>query len=252
MQRKLAGIAALLVGAIVVAGCSSDDTGTTAATDGTDGTAASAQPAPAAGEVVFEDPLDDDTEGWGVFEGDVGSNTFDGGDYVWDFESDPEARPHFLPDTLINAFENDGADFRDVVVRASVTQPEGEATVGVMCRETADTDSDAEYEWYEFVVNDGFAAIRRTDTEGNIDVLAETDEVEVEAGAEVTLEGACVDDADGEGQLWFTLDDELILDATDADPLPNGVPGLVAYAVPDSDARNVVRWQEFSVFRPEP
>ncbi len=121
-----------------------------------------------------------------------------------------------------------------------------------MCRETADTDSDAEYEWYEFVVNDGFAAIRRTDTEGNIDVLAETDAVEIEAGAEVTLEGACVDNADGEGQLWFTLDDELILDATDADPLPNGVPGLVAYAVPDSDARNVVRWQEFSVFRPEP
>ena len=46
--------------------------------------------------------------------------------------------------------------------------------MGVFCREVPDTDAD--FQWYEFVVRDGYAAIRLADLAGNLDVLAETED----------------------------------------------------------------------------
>ncbi len=65
----------------------------------------------------------------------------------------------------------------------------------------------------------------------------------------VCVEAACVDDADGVGHLSMTVNDPLILQMTQNDPLRNGVPGRQAYdALAEASAdRFVIRCQDFSV-----
>jgi hypothetical protein len=136
----------------------------------------------------------------------------------------------------------------DVVVRSAATIVEGQGVAGVFCRENPDTD--AEWQWYEFVARDGFAAIRLADWEGNIETLAETDEVSLPLGEPIAFEAACVDSAGGVAQLSLALNGAPVLQATDDEPLENGVAGLQAYTYPAHDQLDI-RWHEFAVYRAE-
>jgi len=119
--------------------------------------------------------------------------------------------------------------------------------IGVFCRENPDTD--AEWQWYEFVARHGFAAIRRADSEGNLDVLAETDDVDTPIGEKMTIEATCVDDNDRNATLTMRLNDTVVLAVTDDDPLVNGPPGLQAYTYPIHEQMDI-RWHDFVVTRP--
>ncbi|MBA3802891.1 MAG: hypothetical protein H0X22_08300 [Acidimicrobiia bacterium] len=199
------------------------------------------------GDALFNDSFDDDRNGWGVIDDpQFGSTAFADGDQVWDFRG---SVAHQLPAVLGDQYDRGELDMRDVVVRAEATILAGGGVIGVFCRETPDTD--AEWQWYEFVARDGFAAIRHADLEGNLDVLAETDDVSLPDGEPLVIEAACVDDADGDAQLSLTLNGTDVLQATDDEPLGNGVPGLQAWTFPVHE-RMDIRWHEFTVDQPGP
>jgi hypothetical protein len=195
---------------------------------------------------LFMESFDDDSNGWGIIDDpDYGSADYAGGDYVWNLTG---SSGHLLPETLGVQYDSGELDMRNVVVRADATIQSGDGVIGVFCREVPDTDAD--WQWYEFVARDGFAAIRRADVEGNLDVLAETDEVSLPTGAPITFEALCIDDADGNAQLSMSVNGSPLLTATDDEPLGNGVPGIQAWTFPVHEPI-AIRWHDFSVHRPE-
>jgi hypothetical protein len=209
-----------------------------ASTGGTDTT----EPPPA---ILFEDSFDDDRNGWGVVDDpDYGTAEFVDGDYVWALRG---SVAHWLAGVLGDQYDRDELEMRDVVVQADLTIVAGGGVAGVFCRETPD--SDAEWQWYEFVVRDGYAAIRLADLEGNLEPLAETDDVDLPAGEPITIEASCVDDADGAANLGMTVNGDEILTATAEDPLGNGVPGLQAWTFPMHEQLDLV-WHSFAVLAP--
>jgi hypothetical protein len=188
-------------------------------------------------DVLFEDTFDDDRNGSGIIDHpEFGSATFADGDYVWALRG---SSAHQLPMVLGEQYERGELDTLDVTVRAEATIDAGDGVIGLFCREHPDTDAD--FQWYEFVARDGFSAIRRADSEGNLDVLAETNDVSLPHGEPMTIEATCVDDNDGTAAL----------DVTDDDPLPNGAPGLQAYTYPIHEQIDI-RWHDFTVTRPAP
>jgi hypothetical protein len=194
---------------------------------------------------LFEDSLDDDRNGWGVIDHpEYGSRTFADGDYVWNFTG---SFAHQLPAVLGEQYDRGDLDMLDVTVRAEATIDAGDGVIGLFCRESPDTD--AEWQWYEFVARDGFAAIRRADFEGNLDVLAETNDVVLPLGEPMTIEATCVDDTNGDASLTLVLNGAPALAAVDDDPLPNGAPGLQAYTYPIHEQLDI-RWHDFAVTRP--
>ncbi|MBA3340069.1 MAG: hypothetical protein H0T54_10075, partial [Geodermatophilaceae bacterium] len=203
--------------------------------------------APTAGEVLFSDPLDDDQNGWAQGETEAARFSYEDGDFIWESKQE-NLRPHLLATTVGEAYDAGELDLRDVVVRADVTPVQGAAVAGVYCRETPDTD--AEFQWYEFVVRDGYAAIRLADSEGELEVLAETDDLPLPIGEMFKMEAACVDDGD-QAQLWLSVNGNVTLQATDDDPLEDGTAGLQAYDAPEaaSAERFIIRWHEFTVFQ---
>ena len=237
-------IGLLLAAVLGIAGCSD---GGASASDSTRPTSA----APAAGDTLFTDPFDDDANGWALPENENSRMPFSGGDFVWEAKRAAGLRPHLLAAPLGDAFDRgDGQQLRNVVVRASFTPVRGTGATGVFCREVRDTDSDVQ--WYEFVARDGFAAIRRADSGGHLDVLATTHELDLPLGQEATVEAACVDDANGRARLWLSVDGTAVLVARDPHPLGNGPAGLQAYDSPEkaSRARSLIRWHDFSIYRP--
>ncbi|HEX2360449.1 MAG TPA: hypothetical protein VHI11_00100 [Jiangellaceae bacterium] len=245
MNGRTAG-AGFLAGVVClgVAGCS--DASSDAAPSSATGVMESPPPI-TAGEVLFEDSFDDDRNGWGVVDDpEYGTTVFDGGDYVWAFKGSVS---HWLPEVLGTQYDNGELDMLDVVVRSEATIVEGDGVAGVFCRENPDTD--AEWQWYEFVARDGFAAIRLADLEGNLETLAETDEVSLPTGEPIAFEAACVDSADGVAQLSLALNGAPVLQAAHGDPLENGVSGLQAYTFPQHDQLDI-RWHEFTVHRAQP
>lgn len=222
--------------AIAAAGC-----GSTADTQ-------SPGPAPSvsAGAKLFSEPFDDDKNGWGVGDHpENGSMSYSTGDYVWAFKG---RVAHWLPEALGKKYDRGQLDMLDVVVRAQVTIVRGGGVVGIGCRENRD--SDADYQWYDFVARDGYAAIRRADLESNIDVLAEAKDVALPAGKPIEIEAACVNDGTGAGRLSLRLNGDVVLHATDPQPLGNGVPSLQAWTHPVHEQMDI-RWHEFTVLRAE-
>ncbi len=200
---------------------------------------------PPADEALFEDSFADDRNGWGVVDDpQYGTAAFEDGDYVWEFRG---SVAHWVPAVLGEQYDRDELDMRDVIVRTEATILTGDGVIGVFCRETPDTD--AEWQWYEFVARDGYAAIRHADQEANLEVLAETDDVSLADGEPITIEATCVDDANGAAQLSLALNGTTMLHATDEDPLSNGVVGLQAWTFPIHEPMHI-RWHEFSVHRP--
>lgn len=228
---------------ILLGGCGSGGDGAA----GVDGTA---PVAPGAGATLFADPFDDDHNGWALPENNDARTTFADGDFLWEAKRAANLRPHVNAASLGDAFDRGELRMRDVVVQAAFTPVRGKGAMGVFCREGHDVDSD--FQWYEFVVRDGYAAIRRADSAGHLDVLATTSKVDLPLGHRATIGGACVNDAKGRGQLWLTLDGHALLYASDPHPLGNGAPGLQAYDSPGKDAadRFLIRWHEFAVHQP--
>ncbi|HLM07667.1 MAG TPA: hypothetical protein VK402_21030 [Blastococcus sp.] len=175
-----------------------------------------------------------------------GTTTVEGGDFVWE-STQPGLRPHVLATTLGEAFDEGRLAMTDVLVTASVTPERGAAAMGVFCREVPD--SDADFQWYEFVVRDGYAAIRLADSAGNLDVLAETSSPRLPLSSTASIAATCVDAADESASLSLSLDGTAVLDTRVEDPLGNGTAGLQAYdaAEDESADRFLISWHDFTV-----
>ena len=236
-------IAVLAVIGLSTAGCGGDDDANAGATPPTIATEDSgAEPA----AVLFAEPFDDDGNGWGIIaDPNYGTTEYADGDYVWDFRG---SVGHLLPEVLAAQYDSGQLEMLDVIVRASATIVSGGGVIGVFCREVPDTDAD--FQWYEFVARDGFAAIRKADVEGNLEVLAETEDVRLPLGEPIAFEAACMDDADGNAELAMNINSAAVLTATDDDPLGNGVPGIQAWTFPKHDPMEV-SWHEFSIHGPQ-
>ena len=236
------GVAAAALTACSSAG-GSDGAGVDAPPAGpaAESTAASDEPVSA-----FEDTFDDDRNGWALPPAPSGTTTVEGGDFVWE-STVPGLRPHLIATTLGEAFDQGRLEMTDVLVTASVTPERGAAAVGVFCREVPD--SDADFQWYEFVVRDGYAAIRQADSAGNFDVLAETDSPRLPLGSTATIAATCVDAADDSATLSLSLDGTALVDTQVEDPLGNGAAGLQAYdaAEDESADRFLISWHDFAV-----
>lgn len=195
---------------------------------------------------AFSDSFDDDQNGWTLPPSDHGTTEVVGGDFVWD-SSEFQTRPHLLAATVGEAFDQGRLDMTDVAVAASVTPERGGAAVGVFCREVTDTDS--EFQWYEFVARDGYAAIRHADMGGNIDALAETEDAALPLGSPTTFEATCLDGEDGTAHLTLALNGSELLAVDVDDALGNGAAGLQGYdaAEDQADAPMRIAWHEFSV-----
>ena len=244
------GLAIMGVAAAALTACSS--------AGGSDGAGVDAPPADAAAETTaasesatepvsaFEDSFDDDRHGWALPPAPSGTTTVEGGDFVWE-SMQPGLRPHAIATTLGEAYDQGRLAMTDVLVTASVTPERGAAALGVFCREVPD--SDADFQWYEFVVRDGYAAIRLADSAGNLDVLAETSSPQLPLGSTASIEATCVDGADESASLSLSLDGTAVLDTQVEDPLGNGVAGLQAYdaAEDESADRFLISWHDFAV-----
>jgi hypothetical protein len=246
-------VAALALALGGLAGCSDDSTdepsADTAGVDTLPSTADSSPSESVSGDEVlssFSDSFDDDHNGWALPPSDSGTTTVEGGDFVWDSKK-YEQRPHVIAETVGEAFDRGRLDMTDVRVTASVTPQRGVAAIGVYCREAPDTDSD--FSWYEFVVRDGYAAIRLADSAGDLDPLAETEDAALPLGAATTIEATCVDGADGTAALSMSLDGAELLTAEVSDPLGNGGAGLQAYDAAEDQADDpmLIAWHDFSV-----
>jgi hypothetical protein len=234
---------AVLVAALLLVGACSDDGA--ASSEGSRPTAS----APAPGATLFTDTFQDDHNDWALPENENSRTEVVRGDFVWEAKRAADLRPHLIAQPLGDAFDRGKLRMLNVVVRAVVTPERGAGAYGVFCREVRDTDSD--FQWYEFVARDGYAAIRRADSAGHLEVLAKTTDVHLPLGHEATLEAACTDDAQGQARLWFSVNGEALLATTDPHALGNGVAGLQAYDAPDEDAgsRYLIRWHDFTVSR---
>ena len=242
--RSMTGaLGAMSIALLLVAGCSSSSA-SKAAAPGPTGSP------PAAGQRLFADTFDDDHNLWTLPENENGRTEMVGGDLVWEAKRAADLRPHVLAAPIADAFDRGELRMRDVVVRAAFTTVRGSGAMGVFCREVRDTDSD--FQWFEFVARDGYAAIRRADAAGHLDVLATTTKVDLPLGQRATMEAVCADTADGKTRLWLSLDGAAVLAATSAEQLGNGAAGLQGYDSPDraSSARFLVRWHDFAVYRP--
>ena len=90
------------------------------------------------------------------------------------------------------------------------------------------------------------SAIRQSDVERNIAVLAKTDQVRLPAGKAFTVEGVCVNDVAGRARLTMRINGNQVLETTRSDPLDNGVPALQAWTYPRHSPMDI-HWHEFSV-----
>jgi hypothetical protein len=226
--RRTVGIAAnVLTLTSVLVACGDDAE--------TPGSSSSTLPSPDVSP-YFSDTFDDDSNGWGVIDHpEYGTASFEGGDYVWSLTG---RIAHLVPETMLTPIEAGELTLADVVVDATVTIEAGDGVAGVFCRETPDTD--AEFQWYEFVVRAEYAAIRLTDIESNIEVLAEDKEFSSTPGEQLRITGTCVGDS-----LSMAVNGEPVLQADD-DTLSEGATGIEAFTFP-IHAQMDLRWHDFSV-----
>lgn len=203
-------------------------------------------PLATARQPLLKETFVDDANGWGEFNVEQGHNFFENGHYVTDFGTAPSL--HWLPEALAKSWESGSVDLSNVVIETKATITRGEGVAGVFCQEQPD--EDAEYEWYELVVRDGYAAIRRADMEGNLRVLAETRDLTLPANQQFSLEAVCVEGPEGVADLSLAVDGTEQLRATDTeDPLEGGLVGIQIYPPPptaDSDSPRV-EWNTFFV-----
>lgn len=220
----------------------------TGSEDPSPGTSSTNVPLATPGAPIMDEPFDDDSNEWGIVDSEDGRNYYQKGQYVVEFRAGQFL--HWISEKLAEQWEADTIDLSDVVVKAKVTTTRGEGVVGVFCREMMDTDAD--FEWYEFLVRDGYAAIRRADLRGNLRVLAETDDLALPHDVPFTLEATCVGDSDEAAALSLVLDGEELLRATDDEnALTDGMVGIQIWDAPDTLEVDPprVQWDSFMVSR---
>jgi hypothetical protein len=238
--------------AVALAGCSSASGGDVAGADAAPspsqdagdgfGTTHASPTAPA--EVTeFSDTFDDDRNGWALPPTEQASSEMIAGDFV--IETKVPLHPHLSAATLAEAYDQGRLAMTDVVIRATVTRESGEAALGVYCREVPDNDGD--WQWYEFIVRDGYAAIRHADFAGHIDVLAHTAAVQVALSQGAELEATCLDGPGGTAALTLSVDGRSVLATKVDDPLGNGAPGVQSYDPSDLSEGSRILWHDFSV-----
>jgi hypothetical protein len=260
MSRRV--IAMIAVTGAVATGCN-DDEPSTAATPApvaseaattaapiaattpatTDGAAGGTSASAGSATTRFSDDFVDDRNGWGLVDDpQFGGASYADGDYVWNFRG---SLAHWLPAVLGDQYDAGELQMVNVVVRADLTISSGNGVAGVFCRENPDTDAD--WQWYEFVVRDGYGAIRLADAEGNLTPLAETESLSLPLGTPIVLEARCADDESGAAKLALTVNGSPLLDATvEEGVLGNGVAGLQAWTFPAHEQMDIA-WHSFSV-----
>jgi hypothetical protein len=255
-NRRTGRTRALVVGLILplglAVGCGEDDStpdGDQAGVDTARETSAqpSASTAPSTDEgkvTSFRETFDDDANGWALPPSDNATIEVVDGDFVWETKR-PGLRPHLIATTLGVAYDSGQLEMTNVRVTTTVTPRRGAAVFGLFCREVPDTDAD--FQWYEFVVRDGYSAIRLADSAGNLDPIEEGDAA-VPTGEVAELEATCVDEG-GKATLALGLNGEALLEARVSEPLGNGASGLQAYDAPaeETDERLLLAWHDFAV-----
>jgi hypothetical protein len=192
----------------------------------------------------FSDTFEDDRNGWALPATENASSEVVDGDFV--LETKIPLSPHLIAKTLVDAYDQGRLSMTDVVVRSSFTNKRGAPALGVFCREVPDPDGD--FQWYEFVVRDGYAAIRLADLAGHLDVLAETEDVSLRPGAAAEISGTCVDTSSGKASLGLQLDGREVLSTEVGDPLGNGAAGVQSYDARQGAANgSTILWHDFSV-----
>lgn len=86
------------------------------------------QPVQQVGSAVVKDPLDDDSNGWGIVNSEDGHHYYEGGAYVAGVGNAPSL--HWLPESLATKWDQGNLDLSNVVVRTKATTSRGEAVVG--------------------------------------------------------------------------------------------------------------------------
>ena len=166
------------------------------------------------------------------------------GDYVWVFKG---SVAHWLPGTIDEEHSAGNLPLSNIVIHAHATIANGDGVIGVFCRDIPD--SDAESQWYEFVVRNGYAAIRLADLEGNIQPLAEDRDVALPLNESIAIDATCKDSGSGDAMLALALNGEPILTTTHTDdPLEDGVVGLQAWTHPVHAEMDIL-WHDFTVKR---
>jgi hypothetical protein len=229
---------------LLIAGCSESEQSNAALSESS--LDPSPSPVATARDTLLKETFADDVNGWGEFNVEQGHNYFENGQYVTDFGSAPFL--HWSPEALAADWESGSVDLSNIVIETKVTITRGDGVAGVFCQELPDVD--AEYEWYELVVRDGYAGIRRADMEGNLRVLAETRELALPMGEQFSLEAACVEGDDGAAELGLAVNGSQLLRAADSDdPLQGGLVGIQVYPAPETtDSQSPrVEWDSFVV-----
>ena len=188
----------------------------------------------------LSETFDDDSNGWALPPGAAGTTEVTGGDFVWRIK-EAGLRPHVLATTLGMVYDAGNLDMTDVRVTATATPRRGAGAFGLFCREVPDTDAD--FQWYEFVVRDGYSAIRLADSAGHLAIIEEGD-ARVPLGEVAELDVSCVDD-----ELSLELNGQVLLNGTASEPLGNGVAGLQAYDATEEESyeRLLLAWHDFAV-----
>jgi hypothetical protein len=250
MRRTVRGLlapAAVGVLAVGLAGCGGASSEVPSSADPASSTVVSATPSsafPAAGSALLEEPFDDDSHGWGVVDDpEFGSARFDGGQYVWKTTGRVVA---LVPASLGEQFDAGTLSMSDVVLAADVTITKGGGVVGLQCRNSPDTD--AGYQWYDFVARDGYVAIRLSDDRSNIEVLAERKDVSIPTGTRFSIGAACITAGD-DVELSMAIDDERVLSTTAPAAATDGVPGIVGWTYPLHSELDV-SWDDLTISRP--
>ncbi len=191
------------------------------------------------GEVVFEDALDDNANGWFELEDLV---YFEGGKYVW--KEIPEGQGGASGSDKANENPPEGLS---ISVDTNVTR--GAALRTVTCRELGTREE--LQDWYELGIDGRRALIRRMTADGPPKLLKAVD-APVQNGRSVRLTGHCMPDGK-KLVLALALDGREVTRATDDNPLPaqrggtRGTFGLHAYRRPDSDGPADVTWDAFTI-----
>lgn len=199
---------------------------------------------PDAGAVLLDEPFDDDSNGWGVLhDPKYGSADYAEGHYVW------KATGHvvsLVPAILGEQFDAGRLSMSDVVMDADVTIDDGGGVVGLQCRNSPDTD--AGYQWYDFVARDSYVAIRLSDDGSTIEVLAQRSDVSIPTGELFSIGAACLT-AGGDVQLSMAINDRPVLATTVPAKATDGVPGIVGWSFP-VQSELAATWDRFRVSRP--
>ncbi len=251
---RLRWLAALLLAlTLVAAGCGGDDGGdgddVAAGSDG-DAPEAEDEPEEPEGQVLLEEPFDDDSNLWGPVSDDIVESEIADGALTFDFISDiyetiPEGASPVPFQQWPSAFDGVAGELTDTHLEATTTFTRG-GTAGLSCRIADPSAESTDYRGYVGqIASSGVSAIVEFSADGTPTQLARYPEADPDADPDAPAELPedpipdheddavydiafdCIDTDEGV-ELTLTLDGEEILSVTDTeDPITTGTFGVV-------------------------